>query len=307
MGLKILNPGMLATVQDLGRPGYRSAGLPLGGAVDAFSLHVANLLVGNTPEAAGLEMTLVGAELEFETDALIAVTGAPMDGPAPWRPHEVKAGERIKFGAAKRGCRTYLAVAGGVAVPEVLGGRGTDLRAGVGGWSGRALAKGDVLPVGPGAREIVGRWSVDPRILPEIAPDLVLRTVVGPEAAEFSGGISRGEFAVSLQSDRMGLRLAGPVLSRRTGGDLVSSAVTPGTVQVPPDGAPIVLLADAQTIGGYPRIAHVIRADQPVLAQLRPGDRLRFRNVKLAEAHRRWREQARTLALVQQGLRGKLR
>lgn len=307
MAVKILKPGMLTTVQDLGRPGQRAAGLPLGGAVDAFSLHVANLLVGNAPGAAGLEMTLVGAELEFATDALIAVAGAPMGGPAPGRPHAVKAGERVKFGAATCGCRTYLAVAGGIAVPEVLGGRGTDLRASLGGWEGRALTKGDELPIGEGAREIVGRWSVDPKIFPELCEEVILRTVVGPEAAEFSGGISREEFTVSPQSDRMGIRLTGTNLVRRAGADLVSSAVTPGTVQVPPDGAPIVLLADAQTIGGYPRIAHVIRADQPLLAQLRPGDRVRFRNVKLAEAHRLWREQARTLALVQQGLRGKLR
>ncbi|MFM1851195.1 MAG: hypothetical protein RIS54_879 [Verrucomicrobiota bacterium] len=307
MAVKVIKPGMLSTVQDLGRPGLRATGLPPGGAVDAFSLHLANLLVGNAPGVAGLEMTLVGAELEFQTDAIIAATGAPMGGPTPWRPHAIKAGERVKFGAATRGCRTYLAVAGGFDVPKVLGGRGTDLRAGLGGLGGRALAKGDVLPIGAGAKTIVGRWSVDPTIFPQIGEEVVLRTVVGAEAAEISGGISRGEFTVSPQSDRMGLRLTGPGLVRRTNAELVSSAVAPGTVQVPPDGAPIVLLADAQTIGGYPRIAHVIRADQPLLAQLRPGDRVRFRNVKLAEAHRLWREQARTLALVQQGLRGKLR
>lgn len=307
MALKIINPGMLTTVQDLGRTGQRRVGLPVGGAVDAFAFRLANLLVGNEPDAAGLEMTLVGAEIEFQTDALVAVTGADMGGLALNRPHAVKAGERIKFGAAQHGARSYLAIAGGVDVPVVLGGRGTDLRSGLGGWQGRALQKGDELPVVATARAVVGLWSIDQRILPAYSAEPVLRTVVGAQAPEFSGGISRGVFKVTSQSDRMGLRLTGAKLPRNTATELLSSAVSPGTVQVPPDGEPIVLLADAQTIGGYPRIAHVIRADWPLLAQLRPGDSVRFKNLKIAEAHRLWREQERNLALLRQGLRAKFR
>jgi len=307
MALKIINPGMLTTVQDLGRPRQRHLGLPVGGAADAFALHLANLLVGNEPNTAGLEMTLVGAELEFQCDTLVAATGAEMDGVLMNRPHVVKAGERLKFGAAKHGCRTYLAISGGIDVPVVLGGRGTDLRSGLGGWQGRALRKDDVLPLRAVTRTVVGNWSIDPKILPVISSEPVLRTVVGTHASEFRGGISRGMFKVTPQSDRMGLRLSGHKLHRINQTELVSSAVSPGTVQVPPDGEPIVLLADAQTIGGYPRIAHVIRADMSLLAQLKPGDMVRFAKVKLAEAHRLWREQERTLSLVRQGLRDKFR
>lgn len=307
MALKVLSPGMLTTVQDLGRAGQRHLGLPVGGAADAFALHLANLLVGNEPNTAGLEMTLVGAELEFQCDTLVAVTGAEMGGVIMNRPYVVKAGERLKFGATKHGCRTYLAIAGGIDVPVALGGRGTDLRSALGGWQGRALRKDDVLPLRAVTRTVVGNWSIDPKILPIISSEPVLRTVVGTHASEFRGGISRGTFKVTPQSDRMGLRLNGHKLHRINQTELVSSAVSPGTVQVPPDGEPIVLLADAQTIGGYPRIAHVIRADMSLLAQLKPGDTVRFANIKLAEAHRLWREQERTLALVRQGLRDKFR
>lgn len=307
MALKVINPGMLTTVQDLGRPGHRRLGLPVGGAADAFALHLANLLVGNEPNTAGLEMTLVGAELEFQKDALVAVTGAGMDGMEMNRPRLVRAGERLKFGAAKHGCRAYLAIAGGIDVPVILGGRGTDLRSGLGGWQGRALRKDDVLPLVTPVRTVVGNWSVDQRILPVHSAESVLRTVVGTHASEFRGGISRGTFKVTPQSDRMGLRLSGQILQRNNQTELVSSAVSPGTVQVPPDGEPIVLLVDAQTIGGYPRIAHVIRADMSLLAQAKPGDSLQFRNVKLPEAHRLWRELERNLALLRQGLRDKFR
>lgn len=307
MALKVINPGLLTTVQDLGRPGQRRLGLPVGGAADAFALHLGNLLVGNEPNTAGLEMTLVGAEIEFQCDALVAVTGALMGGLESNRPRLVKSGERLKFGAAQQGCRAYLAIAGGIDVPVVLGGRGTDLRSGLGGWQGRALRKDDVLPLIPTGRTVIGTWSIDERILPKPSSEPVLRTVVGTQAAEFNGGISRGTFKVTPKSDRMGLRLSGQRLLRNHQNELVSSAASPGTVQVPPDGEPIVLLADAQTIGGYPRIAHVIRADISLLAQLKPGDSVRFANIKLAEAHRLWREQERNLALVRQGLRDKFR
>lgn len=307
MEMKIIRPGMLTTVQDLGRTGHRQIGLPRGGAMDAFALRLANLLVGNEGGAAGLEMTMTGAEVEFSDDTLVAVAGADMGGIEGLRPHLVKAGERLKFGPAKNGCRTCLAVAGGLAIEPVLGGCGTDLRSGLGGWEGRALRAGDVLKVQAVKREVIGRWSINRDILPLYSAGPKVRVVVGAEAAEFSGGISRPEFVISAKSDRMGVRLEGAQLTRPHARELLSSAVAPGTVQVPPDGLPIVLMADAQTIGGYPRIAHVITADLPLMAQLRPGDKVRFVNVKLAEAHRVRLKQERDFGLLEQGLRAKFK
>ncbi len=307
MEIRIIRPGMLTTVQDLGRHGYRHTGLPMGGAMDAFAHRLANLLVGNDDNEAGLEMTMIGAELEFSSDALVAVTGANMGAISSGRPHLVKAGERLKFGAAKNGCRTYLAIAGGLTTPTVLGGKGTELRAGLGGHKGRALRSRDTLTANDVSREVVGRWSVDRGILPAYRSAPRVRIIGGAEAAEFLGDIKKPEYVVSKNSDRMGLRLIGDKLSRESTKELISSVVGPGTVQVPPDGLPIVLMADAQTIGGYPCIAHVVHADLPLLAQLCPGDKISFETVTLAEAHQLWRDQEKNLSLLREGLRSKLK
>ncbi|MCF7687767.1 MAG: biotin-dependent carboxyltransferase family protein [Cephaloticoccus sp.] len=294
---------MLTTVQDLGRRGFRHTGLPLGGAMDGLAMRLANLLVGNEDNSAGLEMTLTGAELEFGDDALVAVTGADMGALQPGRPQVVKAGERLRFGPAQRGCRTYLAVAGGLAIEPVLGGRGTDLRSGLGGHQGRAIQAGDTLRAHDAKRKITGRWSVGRSLIPAHDDFSEVRVTVGAAAPEFSGDFNAVEFAISPKSDRMGIRLAGPALVRNTTREVISAAVGPGTVQVPPDGAPIVLMADAQTIGGYPCLAHVIHHDLRLLAQARPGDKVSFVTVPLAEAHRLWRKEERDLHLLQEGLR----
>ncbi len=307
MEIKIIRGGMLTTVQDLGRHGVRGAGVPLGGAMDAFALRLANLLVGNAESAAALEMTLVGAEVEFSGDALVAVGGGDFDGLERWRPHVIAAGTRLKFGAAKSGCRAYLAVAGGVEVASVLRGRGTFLRAGLGGFEGRSLRDGDVLAIG---RATTGRagdhWRIDPRLLPAYSATPTVRVVRGEQAEEFPADWWRSEFKVLAQSDRMGIRLSGGKLERVVAGDLVSRAVMPGTVQVPADGQPIVLMADAQTLGGYPQLAHVITVDLPLMAQLRPGDTVRFAEVSLTEAHRLMLAREHALALLHEGLGQKL-
>lgn len=307
MEMRIIRGGMLTTVQDLGRHGVRGAGVPQGGAMDAFALRLANWLVGNAESAAALEMTLVGAEVEFSGDALVAVGGGDFGGLELWRPHLVKAGTRLKFGAAKSGCRAYLAVSGGIEVPVVLGGRGTFLRAGLGGLEGRALRDGDVLTVG---RAVAGRagdhWRIDPRLLPAYSAAPTVRVVRGAQADEFATDWWRQGFTVSAQSDRMGIRLGGEKLARTATGELVSRAVLPGTLQVPADGQPIVLMADAQTLGGYPQLAHVIAVDLPLMAQLRPGDAVRFAEVELAEAHRLWLAREHALALLHEGLGQKL-
>lgn len=307
MEITVLRPGALTTVQDLGRPGLRAAGVTAGGAADRFALRLANLLVGNPEEAAGLEMTLQGAELEFGEAAWVVITGGEPGGASMNRPQRIGAGERLRLGRMKTGCRAYLAVAGGLVAPRVLGGCGTDLRGGFGGHEGRALRAGDVLHTRRVERKIRGHWRVDPAILPAYSDQPVVRVVAGPQAGEFEGTLAGREFIVGPESDRMGLRLQGEPLRPRRSLELLSSVVVPGTVQVPPAGGPIVLLADAQTLGGYPQIAHVVTADLPLLAQLRPGDRVRFEEVTLADALRLRREQERNLAMLREGLRAKMK
>ncbi len=308
MVIRVVRGGMLTTVQDLGRPGLRAAGVPLGGAMDSLALRLANLAAGNPEDAAGLEMTLAGPELEFSADAVVAITGATAEAVETGRPLRVRAGERLDFGRLSGGCRAYLAVAGGIDVPVALGGRGTYLRAGWGGWQGRALRDGDAIPTGkPDRTPVAGDWRIDPRMLPAYSPHPLLRVVRGAHMEEFNAEWRRREFEVSPQSDRMGVRLRSAPLARREQGDLLSRAVAPGTVQVPPDGQPIILGADAQTIGGYPQLAHVIGVDLPLLAQLRPGDRMRFAEVTLDEAHQRLRAREQALAVLRNGLAHKFR
>ncbi len=320
--MEVLRPGLLTTVQDLGRTGFRDQGVPLCGAADPVALRVANLLVGNPQGAAGLEMTLTGPRLRFTRDTVVALAGAPMaaevDGvPVPfWRPVRIRAGETLDLGGARTGCRAYLACAGGIDVPPVLGSRGTYLPSAFGGVEGRPLRAGDYLPVGDAgpagaavwkALEREGRkngaasWWAGPRALPAYGPDPVLLLVPGSHTAALAPS-ARAElfgerFRASRHSDRMGCRLEGPALALSAPRELTSEGVAPGTVQLPPGGSPIVLLADGGTTGGYPRIGHVATVDLPLVAQLRPGDTLRFRETTLDDAHRRL--QAREHALHQ--------
>ena len=336
--IQVSMPGLLTTVQDLGRPGWQRYGVTPGGAVDAHALRLANLLVGNTEGAAGLEVTLAGPTLRIAEEALIAVCGADFettieDRPVPaWRPVWVKAGAELLIGAARSGCRCYLAVAGGIAVPRLLGGRGTHLAAGFGGLEGRALRPGDTLKVGPPsvwakrlARSLAGsvgggdplaaaRWEVSGEARPAYSPSPMVRVMSGPQWDWFSLGERTrflGErFTVTPRSDRMGLRLAapagaapaGPALAEGGSREMISEGVATGTVQVPPDGQPIVLLADRQTIGGYPKIATVASVDLPLLAQLRPGDTVEFHEVTVGEAEELWLAAERRMATVRQGI-----
>ncbi len=307
MEMRILRGGMQTTVQDLGRPGHRAAGVPLSGAMDPFALRVANLLVGNPENAAALECTLVGPELEFSAETVVALGGVEWECMPSWKPLRVPAGERVRLGGCLRGCRGYLTVAGGIEVEAVLGSRSTYLRAGFGGHEGRALRDGDMLAVLAAARQVGNNWRIDERVLPAYSAGPTVRVIRGAQADEFGAALFETEFKISAQSDRMGLRLTGAKLMRTSVEELVSSAVAPGTVQVPPDGHPIVLMADAQTIGGYPQAAHVISADLPLMAQLRPGDAVRFAEVTLVEAQRLAFAAEHTLALLREGLAQKFR
>jgi antagonist of KipI len=334
MSLSIIRPGLLTTVQDLGRPAYQHLGVVVSGALDAVALRVANLLVGNPEGAAGLEITLLGPTIRFEADHLIALTGADLSPtlngqPAPQhRPVAVRAGTVLAFGAARAGCRAYLGVAGGLAVPLVLGSRATYLRAALGGWHGRALRAGDELPVGeptaagqqlwqavnsaPLATSFVdigwaaARWTPGPALCPRPSPAPIIQAVRGPECEQFTEASQRAfwhePFTITPAADRMGYRLQGPALTRAIPTELLSSAVTFGTVQVPPGGQPIALLADAQTTGGYPRLAQVITADFGALAQAPPGQALRFQEVSLAEAQAQYLAQERVLRALQRAI-----
>ena len=329
MSLSILRSGLLTTVQDLGRHGYQRDGIVVGGAMDATALRVANLLVGNPEITAGLEIALPGPKIRFETAHLLALTGAhlsPTLNGQPVgmnRPVWVAAGTELAFGAPVAGSRAYLAVAGGFALVPVLGSQSTYLRAGFGGFQGRALQAGDVLP-GAGSTAtgqriakplaqrmlhsgwVQARWMPAPILCPAPHPNPVIRAVRGPEYGLFSAASQRAfwhePFTVTPQADRMGYRLHGPALARPLETELLSSAVTFGTVQVPAGGQAIVLMADRQTTGGYPRLAQVVTADLSALAQVRPGARIQFAEVSLAEAQALYLAQERQLQGLQRGI-----
>ena len=284
-GLTILDPGPNATVQGAARTGYRHLGVPWSGPADALSLALGNRLLGNPLGAPGIEAVFGGLTVRFEADCAAAVTGASAavarDG-APVPPHEVimvRAGQILAIARPPEGARCTLAVAGGLGVPRVLGSPSTYVPAALGGWQGRALTAGDVLPLArPGARP---RAATPRRFRPPCGGGAVLRTVPSGETPWLTDDARRAlhteGFTVTPRSDRMGLRLNGTPLAFRADAPAMRSAcVLPGTLQLPPGGAPILLGPDAQGTGGYPRVAAVLSADRHLIGQLRPGDRVRF-------------------------------
>lgn len=319
MRIEVRRGGLLTTIQDLGRPGHAALGVGRGGVADAYSARVANLLVGNRIEAALLEVTLSGPALHFPAAARIALCGADIEATANdealpgWRPVELAPGSVLSLGRCRRGARAYLAIAGGVVVPRVLGSAATDLRGGLGGLAGRALREGDVLESGMPSRRVTARdtpsiasWSINPS--PDI--DFHASTVAGvlPGADACTPGDILGSHAwqVDAGSDRQGLRLKGPDIALSAPCTRPSEPVLPGTIQCPPDGQPIILLADAQTVGGYPRIGHVAQADLPRLAQLRPGETLCFHDIDVEEAIALHRAQQARLARIELAIQARL-
>lgn len=281
----VLAAGLFTTIQDLGRPGHRAAGVPLSGAVEPAALRAANRLVGNAADAAALEVTLLGPTLRFERDAVIALAGATFPGMPAGVAQPVSAGATLTLGHATSGCRGYLAIAGGIDVPVVLGSRSTLVAARLGGLRGLPLAAGDRLPVGTATgRPAAG--APPPRAGRAATDRVMLRMIPGEQFDRCGTAIWAATHTASSRSDRMGVRLEGDGLGGGEGaGASRPVAVIPGTVQLPPDGRPIVLLADAQTTGGYPVLGTVIAADLPLVAQLRPGDAVGWRPATLAEAH----------------------
>ncbi|HZP37504.1 MAG TPA: biotin-dependent carboxyltransferase family protein [Methylomirabilota bacterium] len=301
--LSVQDGGPLTTIQDAGRFGHLRVGIPTSGPMDRAAFLLANRLVGNPDGAAALECTLMGPRLEFTDARLVAVTGADMaptvNGAAipMWEAVPLRAGDVLRLGAARAGVRAYVAIAGGIDTPPALGSRSTYVRGRLGGIEGRALRKGDRLPLGPAA-------AARPRRLragraPVYGTESEVAVTLGPQDDRFTpAGIATflaGPYELLPQSDRMGARLKGPFIEHTRGHDIVSDGVPMGGVQVIGDGQPIVLLADRQSAGGYTKIATVCSFDLPRIAQLKPGGRLTFRRVTVAEAHAMLRDSIRSL------------
>jgi KipI family sensor histidine kinase inhibitor len=295
----VMNPGLLTTVQDRGRCGFRAFGLSPGGVMDTLASGVANLLAGNGPDAAVLEMTLLGGSFRFATGAYAAVCGADMGcrlngvPVRPWTAFSVPSGGEVTFGHALTGCRAYLAVRGGITVPSVMGSRSTSLRAMIGGYGGRALHAGDVVPFGEVCCAVSGKRSLPSRLIPEYPEEIRLRVLPGPQDDLFEAdGIETfftSVYTVTPRNDRMGYCLDGPRIRHRNGADIVSDALCAGAVQVPGNGLPLVMTADHQTTGGYPKIGAVIGPDLFRLVQARQGTRVRFVRCADSEAVRAMR------------------
>ncbi|MGH7406814.1 MAG: 5-oxoprolinase/urea amidolyase family protein [Candidatus Methylomirabilales bacterium] len=309
--LRVIEPGFLTTVQDLGRPGYQKFGIPVSGALDSMAIRLANALVGNPPGAAALEVTGGGVTLEALAECVVAVTGAQApafrdDTPAPgFCALRLMPGQRFRLGVPRVGLRTSLAIHGGIEVPPVLGSRSTCLRLGFGGLAGRALRAGDVLAAGSATTDfgsLRGR-HLQPSGRPPLGPPWNVRAVPGPQEDAFVrealDTFFGSPYEVTPHADRMGMRLNGPPLAHRGSADILSDAIPLGAVQVPGEGLPIVLLADRQTTGGYAKIATAISPDVAALAQARPGDVVRFVRVTVEEAHAAAREAAETLARLE--------
>ncbi|MBT2647571.1 biotin-dependent carboxyltransferase family protein [Bacillus sp. ISL-34] len=316
--MRVIKPGLLTSIQDLGRKGFQQHGVIVSGAMDGHSLRIANMLVGNEEGEAALEITLMGPTIKVEKNCLISITGGNLTPTIDnqvvpmWRPILVKNGSMLRFEGCKSGCRAYLTVAGGFTIPEVMDSKSTYLRAGIGGFMGRALKANDVLEFNEPSKVLGDRafkgsfsfpnWFVNEKeFMPGGKP--LIRFIDGSQYGYFTDSSKdsfvAGAFKVSNQSDRMGYRLSGPTLELKNNGELLSEAVTNGSVQVPPDGNPIILLADSQTTGGYPKIAQVITADLPSIAQVKPGESIQFSRVNLKEAEKLLLQKERQLKELQ--------
>ncbi|SFG56707.1 antagonist of KipI [Halobacillus alkaliphilus] len=332
--LKVLKSGLLTTIQDMGRYGYQKYGVITSGAMDPEAHRIANLLVGNDQRAPTMEITLKGPVLEFQEDALIAVCGgklSPMiDGETVglWRPIYIKKGSELRFGNPKKGFRAYLSIAGGLDVASVMGSASTYLRAEIGGYQGRALDKGDTIDWGKPSesskqtlkdlKEMAGSepyqamdWFVATEFSAPIQGECTLKVMEGREfqlfTEESQSLFFEEAFQIDSQSDRMGYRLQGNKLKLENQKDMISEAVTFGTIQVPAEGNPIILLADRQTTGGYPKIGQVATVDLPRIAQLKPGEQVNFQQISHKQAQYLLLEREKQIQQLEQGIKFKNR
>ncbi|MFB1097477.1 biotin-dependent carboxyltransferase family protein [Terribacillus sp. JSM ZJ617] len=305
---QVIKPGLLTTFQDLGRTGYQEYGVVVSGAMDDFSLQIANLLVGNKRDEAGLEVTMMGPALKVLDNAVIAITGGNLSPrvngqPAPmWKSFAVKEGQLIEFGQPLEGIRSYISVAGGFDLPAVMGSNSTYLKAKIGGLNGRALEKEDILYGTENPHAATGR-SLHYDEIPKYQKEVTARVILGPHQDAFTDEAIKtflsSSYEITPQSDRMGYRLKGPELSHKITADIISEAIPLGGIQVPANGQPIILMADRQTTGGYTRIATVISADIPLLAQAAPGAHVRFKEVGMDEAQDLYFEKQKIVSVLE--------
>lgn len=291
---RVTKRGLFTTVQDFGRYGFQRYGVPVSGAMDTHAFRAANLLVSNKPNDAALEITLMGPELLLLNATQVAITGAnlsptingePVDS---WQTLQVRKGDALSFDLPKEGCRAYLAVNGGIDVPVLLGSRSTYLRGGFGGFSGRQLREGDVINSFEPRARLESRLSLPQELIPHYRREITVEVVLGPQVSDFTErGLTvflSNPYTMTTDSDRMGSRLEGPEVEARGPASMVSDATPPGSVQVPIGGKPIILLRDAQTTGGYHKIAVVTTPDISRLGQLRPHSRVRFSKIPLGRS-----------------------
>lgn len=311
MNITVLTPGLLTTVQDLGRYGYQKHGVIVSGAMDTYSMRLANIIVGNDENEAVIEITMVGPSLSLPKGSLISITGANLsptinDKKVPLgRPVYIREESILKFGQCISGCRCYLAAAGGLDIPAFMESKSTYLRAKIGGKDGRALQKNDVLKLGSiseRSADIIKKLIIESNKNDSVIftpwyirssrvqnrENTVIRVFEDRQYKNISEESIEdffiSSFSIDVRSDRMGYRLNGPKIELKNKIEMISEEVSLGTIQIPPDGNPIILLADRATAGGYPKIAHVASYDIPKLVQLKPSDRIKFKKITLREA-----------------------
>jgi antagonist of KipI len=302
---RVIKPGLFTTIQDMGRYGLMKYGVPISGAMDAFSFCAANTLVENDPNSACLEITLIGPELEALSKTQIAITGgdcSPEVNGKPvsmWQIITLKKSDCLSFRKMQSGCRAYISVKGGVDVPKILGSRSTYARGGFGGFDGRPLAKDDIIEMLP-PKPFGNLFTLRRELIPCFSRELVIRVIMGPQADLFTEqGVDTflsSPYTVTIESDRMGYRLEGPEVEHAGKSDIVSDALLPGAIQVPRNGKPIIIMKDAQTTGGYAKIAVVITPDIDLLGQARPNDKVRFTKVTLDVAQKQLAQYCRLMS-----------
>lgn len=309
MKIRIDFAGPLTTVQDGGRLGFMSVGFSAGGAMDSYSMRLANILVGNEEGEGVLEMTFMGICCEFDSDSVIALTGADMSPLVNGEPIprneavSVHAGDRLEMKMAVSGMRCYLAVAGGFDLEKAKGSLSTNLKCKIGGFMGRKLMAGDEIPLKRSAR-LKGKRRAE--VCEDYSEKITVRVILGPQDDYFTEKGKKtffsSEYRVSDKSDRMGIRLSGIAVENKDGVDIVSDAIAMGSVQIPASGEPIIMMADRQTTGGYAKIATVITADLPLLAQARPNDKLFFREVSYSQALKALKEREKSIKRIKRKL-----
>ena len=297
--IKIIKPGLLTTIQDKGRWGYQKFGMNVAGVMDDFATRIANLLIGNDQYEAVLEITLMGVEILFNCDEIISITGSDMNPklngkPVPmWTSLRVQAGDKLSSSGAVSGLRTYIAFSRGLDVPEIMGSKSTYTRGNLGGFEGRKLNKDDWIKLGE--KPLSNRGSYLPEEeKPVYDKDQIIRVVLGPQDDYFHQDaldvFLNSTYTITSEADRMGYRLEGPKINHKDAADIVSDGIAIGSIQVPGHGSPIIMMADRQTTGGYTKIATVITPDLPKLAQMGPGNRMKFEMVSVEESHRIYKE-----------------